>query len=244
MLKLAMSEGRTNPHPVRVTDLFAVQTSHQYTTHLLCHQCEQRFHADGENWVLRHCWRGTTFPLHSMLTRAKPDIALQEGTAYRAAGIPGINVSALTYFAASMFWRAAVHNWSGRCKEPAIDLGPYREQLRSYLNGTDQFPKDCALVVFVPDKCTGDFIKLMAHPYPTAAKGFRAYRLRFLGITFGLNVGRQILPCLREGDFVRGAGNPIIVVPSYEDVFRDDLRLMFRSQHRTLAMLNEIDNRA
>lgn len=243
MLNQAISEGRTNPHPVRVTDLFAIQTSHQYTAHLLCHQCEQRFHANGENWVLRHCWRSATFPLLSLLTSVTPDIALPQATVYSAAAIPGINVSALTYFAASMFWRAAVYNWSGRSKEPAIDLGPYREQLRNYLNGTGQFPKDCTLALFLPDKCAGDFIRLMAHPYPTAAKGFRAYRLRFLGITFGLNVGKQILPCLREGDFVRGAGNPIFVLPNYEDGFRNDLALMFRGQHRALAMLDEINNR-
>lgn len=56
---------RMNPNPVLMTDRSAVQTSEQYTARLLCHRCEQRFSANGENWVLRHCWRGKTFYLLS-----------------------------------------------------------------------------------------------------------------------------------------------------------------------------------
>jgi hypothetical protein len=54
------------------------------------------------------------------------------------------SVEAISYFAASMFWRASVHDWNNRADEP-IQLGPYEEQFRKYLMEESDFPVDCAL---------------------------------------------------------------------------------------------------
>jgi hypothetical protein len=232
--------GFKNPNPVRMTDLAAVQTSEQYAAHLLCNDCEQRFHAKGENWVLQNCWRGSEFRLLAILANAKPEIESSEVKGYYAAGIPDIDVAALAYFAASMFWRAAIHNWSGRHVEPPIDFGPYTEELRKYLKGTGEFPKNCVLCVTLPT-CDNDLTKMMRNPYPVGMRGIHIYTMLFLGIGLSLFVGRQIPPDWRELDFVNGYGNPIVMSSHFEDLFRHDLHILFRDKKRALSILNEIE---
>ena len=233
-------EGSSNPNPVRMTDLSAVQTAKQYTARLLCTHCEQRFHANGEHWVLAHCWRGDAFRLSALIAGEKPSLASPEASVYHASGITGVKIPAITYFAASMFWRAAVHNWSGRSIEPAIDLGPYEEQLRQYLNGITEFPKDCMLGVVLPPP-NSKLVNHMMHPYPTRRSGFCIYTLPFLGIGFSLFVGRQIPRNWRDADFVRGAGNPIIIDTRFDKRFGQDLFFLFSDKSRALTMLKNIE---
>jgi len=232
-------EGNKNPNPVQMTDLAAVQTSAQYTAHLLCDQCEQRFRSSGEDWVLQHCWRGGTFRLCSLIAGGNACLAGPEVSVYHASEIRGVKISAISYFAASMFWRAAVHNWSGRSIEPAIDLGPYKEQLRKYLMGIAEFPQDCMLGVCLPP-VNSELVKYFAHPYPTRKDDFCVYTLPFLGIGFILFVGRRIPKDWRDVDFVRGIGHPIMVDARFDDQFGRDILFMFGDKYRPLSMLNEI----
>jgi len=69
---------------------------------------------------------------------------------FRQMGHPASRSNAETYFAASMLWRAGVHNWSGRSIELAIELGPYLEMFHQYLCGLAEFPKYCMLGVALP----------------------------------------------------------------------------------------------
>ena len=232
----------SNANPIRITDEFAVQTSKQYTATLLCKDCEQRLRKYGEDWVLAHCWRGETFALASLVFSAKPKFSSPEASLYYAAEIDGINASAMTYFAASMFWRAAVHNWSNRSSEPAINLGPYREQLRQYLVGAAEFPKNCMLSVVLPP-ANGRMVRYMMHPFPKRTRGCTVYTLLFLGIQFSIFVGRQIQQNWREMDFARGPGNPIGISARFDEMFARDLVLLFGRHKRALAMLDEIEDR-
>ena len=230
-----------NPNPVRLTDLYAKQTSEQYTARLLCHGCEQRFHANGENWVLKHCWRGKTFLLQRLVAGARTVLSSRELSVYNANEIPAVDISALTYFAASMFWRAAVHNWSGRAVEPAIDLGPYTERLRKYLDGSAEFPQGCILLVMLPTR-DSDQIKWMMHPIPKRLRGLHFYTMPFLGIGLNLVIGRHIPSDWREADFVRGPGNPIIASSRFEEMFARDFLTLFRNKTRAMSMLDAIEN--
>ena len=232
-------EGTTNLNPVLMTDLSAVQTSCQFTARLLCGQCERRFDINGERWILRHCWRGRSFLLSALVAGGNPVLSHPEIAVYHAAAISGVNAPAITYFAASMFWRAAVHNWSGRSIEPALDLGPYEEQFRQYLYGVSEFPSDCMLCVSLPPPGQNP-VKYVMHPYPTKRNEFCVYTLPFLGIGFGLFVGRRIPSEWRDADFVREPGNPIIVYAGFEQMFGRDLAMMFHGKHRALTMLKEI----
>jgi hypothetical protein len=228
-----------NPNPVRLTDLYAIQTSAQYAAHLLCHRCEQRFHANGEDWVLKHCWRRTKFRLASLVASGKAVLTSSEASMYHANEIPGVNITALTYFSASMFWRAAVHNWSGRAIEPAIDLGRYAEELRKYLSSSAEFPQGCILLVTLPPH--SDPLKWMMHPFPKRAHGCHIYTMLFLGIGLSLVIGRQIPSDWRGADFVRGPGNPIIVFSRFGEMLARDFLFVFGDKTRAMSMLDAIE---
>jgi hypothetical protein len=163
-----------------------------------------------------------------------------EASVYYANEIPGVSISALSYFSASMFWRAAVHNWSGRAVEPAIDLGRYAEELRKYLSVNAEFPQDCILLVTLPSRNT-DPLKWMMHPFHKRTHGCYVYTMLFLGIGLSLVVGRQIPTNWREADFVRGPGSPIIVFSRFEELFARDFLFLFRDKTCAMSMLGAIE---
>lgn len=54
-----------NPNPHFLTREFDQQIPSQAADYLLCDVCEQMFRRNGEDWVLRHCYRGHgIFRLH------------------------------------------------------------------------------------------------------------------------------------------------------------------------------------
>ncbi len=62
--------------------------------------------------------------------------------------MPEVNIPALTYFAASIFWRGSIHPWKSDGTRP-VPLGPYEEPLRQYLLGEADFPEEMTLSVVV-----------------------------------------------------------------------------------------------
>jgi hypothetical protein len=101
-----------NPNPYLLTKHAAVQSSHQKKTWLLCRECEQRFSKNGEDWILRNASkRDGSFRVGSILAARKPNLESPPNPTkfYHADSIPSINISAITYFAASMFWRASAY---------------------------------------------------------------------------------------------------------------------------------------
>jgi hypothetical protein len=191
---------------------------------------------------MKHCWRGKKFRLMSLTEGAEPKLSSPEVSVFWAAEISGIDASALTYFAASIFWRAAVQNWSIPASEPVINLGPYQEQLRKYLCELAEFPKNCMLAVVLPPHA-GKLVKYMMHPFLTRTRGICVYTLLFLGIQFSLYVGRKTPPDWREADFVRGWGNPISVLSRFDDLFVRDIFYLFGKNTRALEMLDQIEDR-
>jgi hypothetical protein len=131
-----------NPNPWIITNNSAVQTSWQMTAYLLCRSCEQRLSKNGECWVLRHCLRNDgKFILASILANKRPDISenTTETRIYFAAQIPEIDVAALSYFAASIFWRGSIYPWN-EDRSARVKLGPFGEQFREYLMEQGAFP--------------------------------------------------------------------------------------------------------
>jgi hypothetical protein len=90
----------------------------------------------------KNCWRSPTeFQLHSILTAATPLVDEEDFRSYEGAKIQGVAIDKLAYFGLSIFWRAAVRNWTvGREKDQRIWLGPYQEKLRLYLLGETGIP--------------------------------------------------------------------------------------------------------
>lgn len=197
-----------NPNPILLGEESAIQTSKQITDYLLCRDCEERLNKNGENYFLQVCWRRNGFLLHDILDRVTPSVVLDRFKVYAASKIREINVEAISYFAASMFWRASVHHWK-RYADAQIEMGPYEEELQKYLMGKAGFPRDCALWVSVSDNIT-PFTGSSFIPYGGRTKGWWQYTLFVLGIGFQLFVGKGITKEHRDLCFIRGKGNPII----------------------------------
>jgi hypothetical protein len=102
-----------NQTPWLVTKDVEVQTSKQEKAYMFCAGCEDRLNRHGEAWVFRNAPQPDgSYPLGSMVAdsigKTWPDVP---NALYRAASIPRIKVSAIAYFAASIFWRASIHDW-------------------------------------------------------------------------------------------------------------------------------------
>ena len=223
--RVLRDETQGNPNPLKLTDKGVIQDSLQLSDYLLCRSCEQRLNRNGESWFLAHCWRRNQFRLASMLDSSSPQLTFPKTRTeiYHAAGIPGLNVLALAYFASSMFWRASVHQWE-ECK--GIDLGPYEERLRRYLMDETEFPADCALLVSIPANPT-PFVGLSLVPYGGRKADYHCWKLVVLGVAFHLLVGKQIPRTLRQLCFVWGVGNPICRTDLLEQGVIQDINLKF-----------------
>jgi hypothetical protein len=142
--------GHANPNPVLVSSRRKIQTSYQAVRFLLCADCEQRFDHQGENWVLKHCYRGYgRFRLRELLRGSTPLLAEDGFTIYNDASVSGVSIEALVYFCVSVFWRASVCDWeSSREKYRAISLGAkYQEEIRRYLLGIGELPQVASILI-------------------------------------------------------------------------------------------------
>jgi hypothetical protein len=152
LYRLLMNVNRTkNQTPVRLASGDRRQTSRQAADYLLCAECERRFDRNGENWVMRHLYRGRrVFRLRTMLRKSVSLGSYNGGTVYSASSLPVGAIDQLVYFHASLVWRASVRDWwtVGK-KYQAIDLGPHREQLRRYLGGETGFPEHAVVTVIL-----------------------------------------------------------------------------------------------
>jgi hypothetical protein len=176
-----------NPHPVLVTKSVSIISSRQIKDHVLCNDCEQRFSRFGESWVLANMSRPTGFALQDLLKEAGPFAASDGFALFSGAAIAAIDTDALAYFALSVFWRAAIHQWKSidGNTEP-IDLGPYEGQIRSFLLG-GPFPTNAVVTVSVWP--TINVLPAAYTPREGVAPGFRVFNFMVPGIEFRLHTG-------------------------------------------------------
>jgi len=220
--RILRDDNEKNPNPWLLTKKTAVQTSRQVIARLLCRDCEQRFSKLGENWVLGHCLRKDgSFPLKSILASRTPDLSSRQSPTklYYAFKIPEINISALAYFAASIFWRGSINRWNDDGSIP-VSLGPFQEQLRQYLMGLLAFPQDCSLSVVVREGKEID--RLTYAPIGKREGNFHVYKFPIPGLGFSLVVSKNTPQNYREQCFVHGPGNPIVVTPLIEQFLMGD----------------------
>jgi len=233
IFKILRDDGWDNPNPWKLTKKMAVQTSKQQTAYLLCKECEQLLNKKGEAWVLKHCLRKNgEFRLASILAARKPDLSSNDTPTkvYYASNISEINISALAYFAASIFWRGSIYRWKDDGSIP-VNLGPFREKFREYLMDLKPFPRDCCLLLAVRE---GDeFNRLTASPVSKRKDNYHVHTFPMPGLGFALAVGKNIPANHREKCFVHGSGNPIIVTQIIEPILEEG----------SLKLLNEITDR-
>jgi hypothetical protein len=206
--RLLLDRTAKNPNPYLINNRAIVQTSDQLTAFLLCRDCEQRFHRNGESWFLKHCLRESGFRFQEILATQAP-VASQPGTdVYCLDRIPETDVSALAYFASSIFWRGAIYRWVAP-GHFSVKLGPYGEIFRQYLMGDTDFPKDAVLQCAVL-KGEGHYSRVITEPHGERKDTYHRFKFTIGGFSFVVMVGKFIPDPLREFCLVRGRGNPMI----------------------------------
>ncbi len=222
-------ESQKNPNPWLLTKTATVQKTRPLKAPLLCHGCELRLSRGGENWVLSRCLqKDGSFPLATTLASRNPNLSSPENPTriYCAAGIPEINVFALVYFAASIFWRGSIYPWNDDGSVP-VELGPFREHFRRYLMGLESFPNDACVWLVVRE---GEINRLTYAPVGARLDTIHTYKFPMPGLAFTLIVGKNIPAGHREKCLVRGPGNPIFVTTILEESLKEDaLRMLQRS---------------
>jgi hypothetical protein len=186
------SSGGANPNPVAVSRKHSFLTSKQVSAHFLCGDCEQRFHEDGEDYVVPHCAQlNGRCKLREVLQAASPLYSLPQGNAYDVQPLLGNKIEQYLYFAASIFWRASAHRWKmGREWLDQIALGPtYQEQFRLYRLGKAAIPQNARIWVCVSNE--GQLHRMIAVPYTTKIDELRRHDFYIPGIHFILFLGQR-----------------------------------------------------
>jgi hypothetical protein len=189
MYKYIRATSLKNPNPVVVGRERTITTSEQVRDYLLCGECEDRFNKNGEKEVLKWACKGNHFPLGNRLAVAMQHHQRGEVLAFSGSGI-GVNTDKFAYFALSVIWRAAVHEWDTPWgKTTVINLGQGEEPVRQYLVGMTGMPAEAAVVLTV---CT-DIYSQGAFFMPSPVTNFPGMCFVFLtlGLHFMVYIGRH-----------------------------------------------------
>ena len=181
-----------HPDPIFGTMIGFRKTSRQVVDNLLCLPCEQRFHSEGENWVLKHCYRGKgSFRLQRILHKATPLYTGDRVSLFAAQFISEIRSDQLLYFAASVFWRAAVHEWhhGDHALRPMVIGTAYEEGLGRFLLG-GAFPDHVAVLVRTAGESQP--APTLIFPFGGRQDTYHQYRFYIPGLLFDLIVGKRI----------------------------------------------------
>jgi hypothetical protein len=98
LFRLLRSKTATPRDPLLITPSVTLTTSRQVSDYLLCVECENKFQAGGEVWILSHCFRGEeNFKLRDLVLNAK---LLDDGVAgklYSTKSNPEIDTDAIVF---------------------------------------------------------------------------------------------------------------------------------------------------
>lgn len=170
------------------------QDQGQVTDYVLCPGCEQHFSKNGESWVfarIPHDY-GKPFGLQDAMERETPFYIEPGLNLYAGGSISAFDMDKLVYFAASIFWRGAVHKWETRCgdRTPRVDLGNHAEPLRKFLLGQGPFPSDVWLTTMIwPFK---KILNAGIVPTPAHVEGWKRYWFYISGLGFILHFGDAV----------------------------------------------------
>jgi hypothetical protein len=165
---------------------------------LLCNACERRLDENGESEVLLHIApkAGKRFPLHEKLRLALPREAFSDLQRFAGNDL-GIDMDKFAYFALSMVWRAAVHDWEMPDGSilPRMAIGNFEPPIREYLLG-EAFPPDTAVIVVV---CSdAEARKVWTTPTVLVEADCLNFRFLLRGIFFRVMMGYRMWSSFRE----------------------------------------------
>lgn len=189
-----------NPHPLLFTAKGSRSSSEQITDNVLCEQCEARFGTRGEDYALRMAATKNGFPLlkELLVNASRTDSEFQKSTIMDS---PTVKRDHLVYFALSVFWRAAVHEWpdshrTGRTAKLQLGDGN-TEMLRRFLLGETAISPTMNLLLFVlTDRLSQATLNM---PTRTSREDFRwGYGFLACGYLFYLFLGKNLDPAARR----------------------------------------------
>ncbi len=191
--RLLRDPARKNPNPVVIRPKTSAITSRQVSSYFLCSDCEQRFSDMGERGVIAQCAREDgDFQLRARLEAATPFLVQATPTVkvYNVESFLGKMTESFLYFGASVFWRAAAHQWEfGGEPVARISLGDRnQEQFRLYLLSQGPFPPNARLYVHVASETNPDMVCVF--PCTTRVDGLHRHKFNIPGLAFILFVGR------------------------------------------------------
>jgi len=186
----------SNQDPVSASPSKAIQWSKQTKDYLLCSDCEGRFSKNGEDWVLKNYVKTSgNFPILQNLSQASPVKQHGNDSYYKCDSISGVDVDKISYFATSVFWRAAAHSWKTPLGQTLkLDFGSYEEELRLYLLGQTTFPRNAILSVLVAPNTTPPMATLFPATLPRKPAPYYRHGFYMPGLLFTLCLGQQITP--------------------------------------------------
>jgi hypothetical protein len=190
--------GRVTP-PILLNPHLMMYNCRQPQAKLLCQDCEHRFKVNGEDWVI-DCTARTdrSFPLrdlllsHAPLSRVGPTKEGRVAYTFSGVQVPAIQKDKLLYFAASVFWRGAVFDWSRVSDHAQLSFPPgLGQELQTFLMGSAPFPSSVILQVEVaidPTLGGGEIGMVFPEPIQPRQAGppepVRGYFFSIFGITF------------------------------------------------------------
>jgi len=199
--------GKTLP-PISLDAERAIYNCRQPQAKLLCDVCEHRFKVQGEDWVIEcTCQKDLRFPLRDLLLRSTaveqigPTSAGRQADVYCGSRVPALRHAEIIYFAASVFWRGWVFDWSRVSDHAQVELPPgLGLEFRNFLLGKSPFPTSVILHVEValnPVFSSGDigmtFPDKIVPRVPSPDLTARGYAFTVFGVTFLLyfDLGRS-----------------------------------------------------
>jgi hypothetical protein len=222
-------------HPIVVTPDIIIESDRMLHDYVFCADCEDIFNKGGETWVLTVLARlDAPFPLYDMLVKQAPAQEDGDSKLYAAARNPEIRTDKLIHFAMGIFFKGAVHSWSGTRTEPWINLGPYAEPLRTFLLGKAPFPARMCLTLGVLPWPTRAIE--FCYPYRDSTEGKFNYRFNACGVQFVLEVGRTVTPEARTACFGSSPFHPILLAD-----FASNIQLPFREAFQTTRIAKNVE---
>jgi len=222
--------------PMRVGDGVVFQTDRQLQAYLLCLDCEDILNKGGETWVNpKLATIQKTFPLYDILMKRPAALEDETGGVYFASENPEIDVEKLTHCAMGIFWKASVHSWKAKERNPLIQLGPYSDKFRIWLRGESDFPKNVCLGVLLarPERA----LIVLGGPTERKSKRWRTFTLNVPGIVFTLSVGKLIEPEMRTTCFHESPTHPVFVSDEVMGVMWRRLGEQYRESRKARGYL-------
>lgn len=136
--------------------------------------------------------------------------ALDPGSGIEAYSASKEEVTKLAYFSLSVIWRASLCDWPcrGRTYHP-IDLGPYQEEMRRYLNGECGLPTRVGVILILSQLNTP--VLTFSLPVSYRADGSRCHGFHIPGMDFVVPVGKDVPHSRADLCILRPPRHPVFV---------------------------------